>query len=187
MHRNILVGCFFLVLASVMAAVPASAENWYFGGGLDFVGVESTGPFLTDQNGFGLILNGGYRFTENISLDVAISSLALEDTDGDDVTYSIFSIGPKIDFLSVYNNGWSPWAAFYLTSHNISWDYFVNEVTGSGVSFALGADFRMAYFGVIQVALRTHSFDGELNISSGVDYDTDTAELTVSYIWHTWQ
>ena len=73
MRRNILLICIW-VLAIVMAAVPASAGNWYFGGGVDVAGVESKQPFLTDQNGFGLILNGGYRFTENISLDVAISS-----------------------------------------------------------------------------------------------------------------
>jgi len=185
MRRNILAGC-ILVLASVIAAVPASAGNWYFGGGLDFAGVESAQPFLTDQDGFGLILNGGYRFTENISLDVAISSLALEDTGGADITYSIFSIGPKIDFLSVYNNGWSPWVLFGLTSHNLSWDNFFDEVDGSGISFAMGADFRVTYSGVIQVALRTHSFDGEWNFNA-VDYDTDTTEFTVSYIWNTWR
>ncbi|MFV2081933.1 MAG: outer membrane beta-barrel protein [bacterium] len=185
MLRNILT-VFVLVLAIIFAAAPARAENWYFGGGLDFAGVESAQPFLTDQNGFGLILNGGYRFTENISLDVAISSLALEDTGGADITYSIFSIGPKIDFMSVYNNGWSPWVLFSLTSHALSWDRFFDEVEGTGISFALGADFRVTYSGVIQVALRTHSFDGEWNFN-GVDYDTDTSELTVSYIWHMWQ
>jgi hypothetical protein len=185
MHRNILLKC-ILVLAIVMAAVPASAENWYFGGGLDLANLKSDEPTLTDIAGFGLILNGGYRFSDNISLDVAISSLAMEDSLGFDFTYSILSIGPKIDFMSVYNNGWSPWVLFSLTSHNLSWDFLFDEMDGFGVSFAFGADFRMTYSGVIQVAIRTHSFDGDPNYSP-LDFNTEAAELTVSYIWNTWQ
>lgn len=176
-----------VLLAAVLISGPAEAAGtWYFGGGLDFVGVESDQPYLTNQEGFGLILNGGYRFNENVSLDVAISSLAVKDTGGADITYSIFSIGPKIDFLSLYNNGWTPWVLFSLTSHNLAWDNFFDEVDGSGLSFSLGADFRVTYSGVIQAAIRTHSFDGRWNFN-GVDYSTDTAELTVSYIWHGWR
>ncbi len=185
MRPRLLTGAF--ILASLLLAGPAAAEGtWYFGGGLDFTNVESSQPFLTNQDGFGLILNGGYRFNDNVSLDIAISSLAVNDTGGADITYSIFSIGPKIDFLSLYNNGWTPWVLFSLTNHNLSWDNFFDEVDGNGLSFSFGADFRVTYSGVIQTAIRTHSFDGNWNFDAA-DYATDTTELTVSYVWHGWR
>lgn len=177
---------FLLVIACLSATLPAHAQNWYFGGGLDFANLKSDEPTLTDIDGFGLVLNGGYRFNDNISLDVAISSLDMEDSLGFDFTYSIFSVGPKIDFMSVYDNGWSPWVLFSLTSHNLSWDFLFDEMDGYGISFAFGADFRMTYSGVIQVAIRTHTFDGDPNYST-TDFNTESSELTVSYIWNTWR
>ncbi len=186
MHRNTPAVVILMILLIVVAS-PAHSGSLYYGLGLDIANIDSEQPFIGNTSGFGLILNGGYRFNENISLDVVLSSIAaIEESSFFELNYSILGIGPKIDFMSVYNDGWSPWAAFYLTSHNIGWDFFFDEVTGSGVSFAFGADFRMAYFGVIQVALRTHSFDGRWNFN-GLDYKTDTTELTVSYIWHMWQ
>ncbi len=186
MHRNTPAVVILMILLIAVAS-PAHSGSLYYGFGLDIAGIESEQPFIGSTSGFGLIFNGGYRFNENISLDVVLSSIAaIEESSYFKLNYSILGIGPKIDLMSVYNNGWSPWAAFYLTSHNIGWDFFPDEVTGTGVSFAFGADFRMAYFGVIQVALRTHSFDGKWNFDN-LKYNTDTTELTVGYIWHMWQ
>ena len=164
-----------LVVVVIFAAVPARAQTWYYGGGLDSVSLG--GDFVLDD-AIGLAINVGYNFSPTIALDMVLGFSTHEQSSaGYDVDYARFSIGPKIVFGGSTTK---PWVTAGLMSNSLEDEFGIEEVDGTGLFLGLGVDISVGP-GAISIGYRSSSWDADSNFSGSRDGETDV--LSVYYVF----
>lgn len=163
--------------------IPAWGGNWYLGGGLEYVDVGDDLGDIVDS-GYGLSFNFGYRFSEWFALDMSFAGSAHDDIDGDDLTYGRFSIGPLFIFNSP--SQFQPYLTIGLASHFLEWDDFDIEATGGSLFLGTGFDYYFTQNHSIDVGLRYHTWEADVDIGGfpSVDVDATTTTLTILYNYH---
>ncbi len=182
---------FAIIFACItLIASPAFSQGEYFGFGLAYTKLTTDDTSLFDRSsGPGFILSGGFPLNDQLALDFFLSTSVMEDRDNDDFTYGVIGGGLRVDLQSLYEKGWTPWAAGYLSYHSIEWEWFLDQVDGFGFTTAAGLDFRVTLDGVVQTGIRFHNFEADHEVpslGSVARYDTTTSEIFVNYLVRTW-
>jgi hypothetical protein len=165
-----------LVVVVIFAAVPARAQTWYYGGGLD--SVDLGGDFLLDD-AIGFAINVGYNFSPTTALDMVLGFSTHEQSFfGYDVDYTRFSIGPKFVFGGSTTK---PWATVGLMSNSLENEFGTETVDGTGLFLGLGADIPVGPNGAISIGYRFSSWDADSNL--GGSFDGETNVLSVYYVF----
>lgn len=171
------------VLFLVLAASPAIAGQWYIGGGLNTVDL---GRDLDDVDpGSGLTFNFGYYFQPTFALDFVLGFSAHEDPFGDDITYGRFDIGAEFFFAP--GAPAVPYLVVGLGSHVMDYDDYATSFTGGSLFFGGGFDYYLTPGHSIDVGLRVHAWEIDVE-SGGVVWtgvgDATTTVLSVMYNYH---
>ena len=167
-----------LVLCMVLVPSPLLAKGWYLGGEFQ---LSSLGDSIVEDidNGYGLGLDFGYRFSPRFALDFTWA-MSFHDENGNDVEYMRFLGGGKLIFN--YPEQLQP----YLTlgfEDNIIFRSILDDIDGSGFYVGFGGDYYLNEKTSIDVSLKHSMWTGEIDIpSTSEDVTTDT--LSISYKHH---
>ena len=154
----------------------ASAEGWYVGGGLSKIGFSKDLNGVDDANGLAFL--GGYRFANNISTELMVtSSLHDEEFLNGDAAYGSILGGGKFSFGS---GQFQPYLAIGISLQVIDFDFF-EEITGAGTYLGIGADIYAARNHVVNFSVRNNTWDGE---DTFFDYDNKTRYVTFAYNYY---
>lgn len=164
-------------------SIPARGGNWYLGGGLEYVDLGDDLGDVVDS-GYGLTLNFGYRFSEWFALDVLWGGSLHDDIDGDDLTYGRFAVGP----LFILNSPaqFQPYLTIGLAGNALEWDDFDIEASGGSLFVGVGFDYYFGQNHSIDVGLRYHTWDADLDVGGfpSIDVDATTTTLSILYNYH---
>ena len=173
MKRYLYVVPLLVVLLAV--AVPASASNWYIGGGIETVSLSEDVDFV--DNGGGLAFNFGIRFTRVTALDFTLSASTHEE-DGLDIDYARFGIGPKFFFT---DGSFQPFATVGIMSHVLDYQDAPYQIDGGGLFLGFGCD---AYFdpkNSLGITLISAVWDAEDNFGGSGDGQTGILRIVYNY------
>jgi hypothetical protein len=161
-----------------MLFIPAgaSAGNWYLGGGIDSVSLDEDTEFV--DNGAGLVIDFGYRFTSVTALDITFASSSHEDG-GLDLTYGRFSLGPKFFFT---DGRFQPFFTVGIMGHAMDYDDINYEIEGGGFFIGFGSDIYFDDFNSLGVMVIGSTWDAEDSI--GLDGTGETNILRIVYNYH---
>ena len=167
---------FILSVLLLLVSGPALASNWYVGGGFEWASPGEDMDFV--DNGGGLAINFGIRFTLVTALDFTFSGSAHEEA-GLDIDYGRFTIGPKFFFT---DTSFQPFATVGIMSHVLDYQDVPYEIDGAGLFLGVGFD---AYFNPnnsLGLTLISAAWDAEDNF--GFTGDGETGIVKVIYNYH---
>ena len=170
--HSMLAGTFLLACVT-----PASeAGNWYVGGGLQGVSFDKD---LDDiDNEVGLTFSGGYHSDGLISGELLAGGSYHEDGyEDEDVEHFSVMLGAKIP---IGKDSFRPFVSGGISLNVVDIDH-VDEITGAGFYWGIGADIFVAERHAINVGYRSNTWDGE---NDDDDFDVRTNTLTVAYTYH---
>jgi len=171
--------CPLMVLVAVISlafAVPVQAGQWYAGGGLNSV---SLGQDLDEvDTGQGLTLNFGYYFQPTFALDFVLGFSDHQDPFGDDITYTRFDIGAEFAFGTV--PGLSPYLVVGIGSHAMDYDDYPDSFTGTSLFLGGGFDYYITPGHSLDVGLRVHAWD--IDVESGSVIFTNVGDATTTVV-----
>jgi hypothetical protein len=165
------------LLVTALAAAPVLARGWFLGGGIESV---SFGDDLDDvDNGAGLAISFGYRFSSLFALDFLWGGSTHEESLlGGDVTHGHLNMGAKFAFNDP--NQFQPYLTVGLASHVVDFDFF-EEIDGSGLFAGLGADIFFNPNNALNIGIRSTAWTGE---DSAFEYDVTTTIFSIVYNYH---
>lgn len=166
-----------IVFVLLVMFLPASvwAGNWYLGGGIEIVTPEGDTDFV-DQGG-GLVIDFGYRFTRVTALDITFAASDHEDH-GWDLGYSRFSIGPKLFFT---DGKFQPFFTVGIMTHVMDYDDIFYEIDGTGLFLGFGADIYFDDSNSLGIVAIGSGWDAEDNFGFGGDGETNIFRIVYKY------
>lgn len=177
-----------LLIVGGYSAQSQAEGGWFLGGGVDFVGFKDDLKDIDD--GVGLTFNGGYRFTENWSVEL-LAGGSYHDADGleDDTLQSHIMGGAKYSFGS---DSFKPYGVIGLSWNRLSFGDIddVDEIedledfdsfSGFGLYAGIGADIFLARAHAINVGFRTNRWSGD---NDSTDYDVREDIFAIAYNFH---
>lgn len=164
-----------LLLVACLAP-PAQAGNWYVGGGLQGVAFEEDLDEI--DSAVGVTFSGGYHSDGLISGELLVGSSYHDDAiQGEDVEHFNALVGAKIPFG---NDVFRPFVSAGISLNVVDIDH-VDEITGAGFYWGIGADIFVAAQHAINIGYRSNTWDGE---NDDYNFDVRTETLTIAYAFH---
>lgn len=172
MKRGILI-----VVVSLMLLVPASAwaGNWYLGGGIETVSLDGDTSFV--DNGGGLVIDFGYRFTRVTALDITFAASNHEDN-GLDLGYARFGIGPKFFFT---DGKFQPFFTVGIMGHVMDYDNIFYEIDGTGLFLGFGGDIYFDDSNSLGISGIGSGWDAQDNFGLNGDGETNIFRIVYNY------
>lgn len=177
-----------LVILAAFSAQSQAEGGWFVGGGIEFVSFKDDLKDIDD--GAGITFSGGYRYTENLSLELlAGASVHEANIFTDDTLQSHVMAGAK---FSMSNEKFKPYGVIGISLNRLVFgdlDDFedvddldeLDTISGLGYYLGIGADIFLARSHAINIGLRSNRWNGE---NDGTDYDVRDDIFSVAYNFH---
>jgi hypothetical protein len=177
-----------LVILTAFSAQSQAEGGWVVGGGVDFVSFKDDLKDIDD--GVGITFSGGYRYSENWSVEL-LAGGSFHDADGleDDTLQSHLMGGAKYSFG---DESFKPYGVVGFSWNRLAFGDIENvddiddledfdTISGLGVYVGIGADFFVARSHAINVGFRTNRWSGD---NDSTDYDVREDMFSVAYNFH---
>lgn len=155
-------------------AQDASVEDtgWFVGGSIGQAKSEINDGLKTTDTSVGVY--GGFNFTKWFGLEAAFLAT---DKDKYDISLGSFSVTPK--FTVVVNDSVSLFAKVGLSSVSLTDDELDLDFSGTGETFGIGAQFRLAQGVKLRISYDHISAELEDDDDYYYDIDTDITQTAV--------
>ena len=163
-------------------------QNTYLGFGTAKFGLTSDHPAIDSANGNGyqfifgrysapsfsgeIVMSGGLR----ISTGAVPSPYYPEDS----AEYGYFMFGGRYHFIDLSQKNISPWIGLAWGWHNIMWDTYFYEISGTSLTPYAGVDILLGdRGGLLRAEVKRHSFSASSGWYGG-NYHVDVNEFNIS-------
>jgi len=195
---NFLTITIILVFIFPLHAQADSAEvmsEQYVGGGIAWFSIHSDHPSVDNQTVPGISLLYGVRrhnhvFELSLGGGSGVNVGPVEDPNypADSADYMYFSLSYHYQFRNLApSNNFTPYIGVGYSFNSISWQNYVYDISGDGLSINAGVIFQIQTQWSINLVFRHISFSGEriLFVSADYpDYDTVVNEFAASLVYH---
>jgi len=177
-------------LAAGGIAIPDASAQTYLGAGVSSLSLASQYSAIGTRGTSGFTMIGGIEFAAGWFVEVAASVAGGIETGpteniyypADTADYGIVRLSIGKHFWPIAERGWTPWAAAGRASHQIYWNTFAYEVSGSGLSLGAGVDFQPAPPWRVRLQAIRHRFSAHDTYGYG-PYSGRTNEVSAAAIY----
>jgi hypothetical protein len=175
-----------------LAPAPARASGPAFGAGAAGVSVSSDALQGGGGGGAGLLVYGSYRFSDRLSLELAVTGVAehLPTRATTDISYpedraeaSVLDLRLRLDLVPSSQARLVPWVGLGLGLVTLNWQEYFYMEQGIGLSLAAGLDVRLHRGSFLRASL-THVRAGT---GDNYGHDTPPASATALALSAGWQ